>query len=65
MTEKITLKENINWDKARLLLAIGIAGAVINLAGDMLMGWGARDASLTGVEGYVSQYLTIADWRMF
>ncbi|HNZ25832.1 MAG TPA: hypothetical protein PLG34_00110 [Spirochaetota bacterium] len=47
------------------MLAIGIAGASINLAGDMLMGWGARDASLTGVEGYVSQYLTIADWRMF
>ena len=65
MTEEIKRKEKINWDKVRLLLAIGIVGAGINLAGDVLMGWGVRNTRLPGIEGQISQYLTIADWRMF
>ena len=48
-----------------LLLKIGILGALVILAGDLLMGWGLRDNSLTGVEGQLSPYLTISQGRMF
>ena len=47
-----------------LLLKIGILGACVILAGDLLMGWGVRDAQLTGIEGQLSPYLTISDTRM-
>ncbi|MGI5847692.1 MAG: DUF6796 family protein [Candidatus Cryptobacteroides sp.] len=38
---------------------------LIILVGDFLMGWGVRNASLYGLEGQVSQYLTVSDGRMF
>jgi len=65
MKNEIREKQNINWDRVRFLMKIGIIGAFINLAGDMLVGWGVRDTSLTGIEGLVSQYLTMSDSRLF
>ncbi len=59
------MKENIDWKRVRPLLYIGIVGAIIILAGDLLMGWGVKDASLSGLEGQVSQYLTVSDGRIF
>ena len=52
-------------NRVSLLIKIGLIGAFIILAGDLLMGWGVRDVSLSGLEGQVSQYLTISDSRMF
>ena len=52
-------------NKISLLLKIGILGALVILAGDMLIGWGVRDASLPGLEGQFSQYLTVSDARLF
>ncbi len=65
MKEKAIFKENINWDRISLLLKTGITGAFIILAGDFLMGWGVRDLNLSGIEGQISQYLTVSDGRMF
>ena len=48
-----------------LLFRIGILGALVILAGDMLVGWGVRDTSLPGLEGQFSQYLTVSDSRLF
>ncbi len=62
---KEEFKEKINWGKVRLLLKIGILGAVIILIGDLLMGWGVKDMGLSGIEQQVSQYLTVSDGRMF
>lgn len=62
---KFKIQENIDWNRVRLLLKIGIVGAIIILVGDFLMGWGVKDMSLSGVEGQASQYLTISDGRMF
>lgn len=63
--EKSKLKEDIDWEKVSHLLKIGIIGAFINLAGDMLAGWGVRDTSLGGIEGMVRQYITMSDGKMF
>lgn len=65
MKKRIKFKEDINWERVRLLLKIGIAGAVINFAGDFLSGWGVRNESLPGIEGMVSHYLLMSDRRIF
>lgn len=65
MKEAISYKEEIDWSRVSLLMKIGITGAIIILAGDLLMGWGVRDVSLSGIERLVSQYLSISDRRMF
>ena len=62
---KNNYKGEIDWGKVSLLLKIGIIGALINLAGDLLSGWSVRDTSRAGIEGFVSQYLTMSDKRIF
>lgn len=57
--------KDIKWNKVRLLLKIGIVGAVVILVGDLLMGWGVKDMSLSGIEQQVSQYLMVSDSRIF
>lgn len=65
MKVDMKFKEYIDWDRVRLLMKIGIAGAFLNLLGDLIAGWGVRDTSLSGIEGMVSHYLSISDNRMF
>ena len=60
--------QDCHWNKRNqiaLFLKIGIIGAVVILAGDLLMGWGLKDMSKTGLAYQLSQYLTISDRRMF
>lgn len=65
MKEETKFRENIDRNRIAFLFKIGITGAFIILAGDFLMGWGVRDMSLSGIEGQISQYLTVSDGRMF
>ncbi len=65
MKKEIKYKEEIDGLKVRLFLKIGIIGAVIIFIGDLLMGWGVKNMSLSGIEQQVSQYLTVSDGRMF
>ena len=58
-------ERKIDWNKIALFLKIGILGAFVILAGDLLMGWGVKDTSISGIEGQLSPYLTISDHRMF
>ena len=61
--------ERMKHDAARnrlaLLLKIGIAGALVILAGDLLMGWGVKDMQLPGLMAQLSPYLTLSERRMF
>ena len=59
------VKSSIDRQRIALFLKIGILGAIVILAGDMLIGWGIKDTSLPGLEGQLSQYLTVPDRRMF
>lgn len=65
MKDRIELREDIDWSRVSLLLKIGIAGALINLAGDMLVGWGVRNTTIPGFEGQIYHYLEISDFRLF
>ena len=48
------------------LFKLGIAASVLALiGGDMILGWGAVDESLTGMDRYFSRYLTVSDVRIF
>lgn len=59
------MRKEMNPDRMALLLKIGILGAIVILAGDLLMGWGVRDETAAGMEGQLSQYLTVSPGRMF
>ena len=58
-------QKDMDWRKLALFLKVGILGASVILAGDLLMGWGVRDESLTGIKSQLSQYLTLSQGRMF
>ena len=59
------IRKEIDRNRTALLLKTGILGAAVILAGDLLMGWGVRDAQLTGLAGQLSPYLAVSDSRMF
>ena len=50
--------------RAAHLFKLGIIASLIALAGDMVLGWGVPDESLTGLEQYFSRYLTVSDARI-
>ena len=54
------------FDKERIahLFKIGIAAAVMVLIGDMILGWGTADESLSGMDRYFSRYLQVSDARI-
>ena len=58
-------KKDMDWKQMAFFLKIGLLGAFVILAGDLMMGWGVRDTSLSGMEGMLSPYLAVSDSRMF
>ena len=45
------MNKELDWPRIVHLMKIGIAAALMVLAGDMLLGWGMHDAAKTGMEG--------------
>ena len=60
-----SIKKDTAGRRTALLLNIGILGAVIILAGDLLMGWGVREPEAVGLAAQLSPYLRISHGRMF
>ncbi|MBQ5316210.1 MAG: hypothetical protein J6I96_01520 [Oscillospiraceae bacterium] len=52
-------------NRIRHLLKIGIFAALLVLIGDMLLGWGTADETLSGMEQYFSRYISVSDTRIF
>lgn len=61
----IGIEKNLDWPRIRHLFKIGLFGAVLNLAADMLLGYGVEDASLAGMQKYLSAYVNLSDARLF
>lgn len=59
------MKKPPDRERIRHLYKIGIIAAILVLAGDMLLGWGVPDESMTGIDQYFSRYLTVSDTRIF
>ncbi len=55
-----------DWDRIEHLFKIGIfASLLVLIGGDMLLGWGVSDPSLSGLEKYFSRYRYVSEVRLF
>lgn len=61
----IGIDGKIDWLRIRKLFIIGLIAGCMNLAGDILLGYGVEDQTQTGIERMLSVYLTLSDARIF
>ncbi|MBR2671763.1 MAG: hypothetical protein IKE27_06155 [Oscillospiraceae bacterium] len=61
----IGINEELDWQRIRKLFLIGLFGGILTLTGDMLLGWGVMDDSLTGTARILSAYTRLSDSRIF
>ena len=52
----IGIPRQLDWPRIRRLLAIGVFASLLHLAGDLILGWGVEDESLTGLSRMLSAY---------
>lgn len=45
----IGIAQQLNLPRIKKLLAIGIIASVLHFVGDMLLGWGVDDETMTGI----------------
>ena len=58
--------KNPDWERIAHLFKIGIFASLLALiGGDMVLGWGTTDMSLSGMEQYFSRYAKVSDARIF
>ena len=57
----IGIPRQLDWPWVRKLLTIGVFGALLHLAGDLILGWGVEDESLTGLFRMLSAYTATSD----
>ena len=61
----IGISRTLDWQRIKKLLSIGLFGALMTLAGDMLLGWGVEDESLEGIARMLSAYTGTSDGGIF
>ena len=60
------MNENtLDWPRIEHLLKLGMCAACMVLVGDMLLGWGVADASVTELPAMLTRYLSVSDGRIF
>ncbi|MCR5596144.1 MAG: hypothetical protein K6G12_09865 [Lachnospiraceae bacterium] len=60
----IGIKNDLDRDRIRKLFIIGLLAGIMVLIGDMLLGWGVSDNSLSGLAKELSSYDDISDGRI-
>ena len=60
----IGISDKFDWSRIRHLMKIGILAGILVLAGDMILGWGVCNKTLSGFDHYFSRYLTVSDLRI-
>lgn len=61
----IGIDSKLDWQRIAKLFRIGLIAGIMVLIGDMLLGWGVADNSLSGMEKELSAYLMLSDTRIF
>lgn len=61
----IGIPRQLDWPRIKKLLSIGLFGALLTLIGDMILGWGTEDESLTGLARMFSAYTGTSDGGIF
>ncbi|MBR2256108.1 MAG: hypothetical protein IJ899_01980 [Blautia sp.] len=57
-------KQTLDWPRIQHLLKLGIFSSLLVLVGDMLLGWGVADTSVTELPAMLSRYLSVSDGRI-
>jgi len=60
----IGISNELDVGRISHLYRLGIFAALMVLAGDLILGWGVTDDSLSGIDQYFSRYLTVSDGRI-
>ena len=61
----IGIPRRLDWPRIRHLFRLGLFGALLTLIGDMLLGWGVEDETLTGLLRMLSAYTGTSDGGIF
>ena len=61
----IGISRQFDRQRVKKLMTIGLFGAFLTLAGDMILGWGVEDEALTGLARMLSAYTGTADGGIF
>lgn len=61
----IGISRQLDMPRIRKLLSIGLLASALHFAGDMILGWGVEDETLTGILRMVSAYTATPDGGIF
>lgn len=61
----IGISSELDWKRIKKLFSIGLFGALLTLIGDMILGWGVEDETLTGIMRMLSAYTSTSDGGIF
>lgn len=61
----IGISRELDWKRIKKLLSIGLFASVIHFIGDMILGWGIEDETLTGLTRMISAYTSASDGGIF
>lgn len=61
----IGIDSTLDWTRIQKLLKIGFFGAFLNFIGDLLLGWGEADISLSGLLSMLLDYTHASDTLIF
>lgn len=67
MTEfkDISISSRLDWQRITHLFRLGLFGALLTLVGDMILGWGVEDTTLTGLPRMLSAYTGTSNAGLF
>lgn len=65
MYNDIGISSELDWKRILHLFRVGFFGALLTLIGDMILGWGVEDESLTGLARMLSAYAGTSDGGIF
>lgn len=61
----IGISRQLDMPRIKKLLTIGLLASVLHFVGDMILGWGAEDETLTGLARMLSAYTGTSDGGIF
>jgi len=61
MYNDIGISSKLDWERILHLFKLGLFGALLTLIGDMILGWGVEDETLTGLARMLSAYTGTSD----
>jgi len=65
MGNEIGVSSKLDWPRIRHLFRLGLFASALTLIGDMILGWGAEDETLTGLLRMFSAYTGTSDSGIF